>query len=147
MSTSSLAQTLKQRRENLSQYLTDSLTLWSGSPPSRNFPANTYPFRASSHFLYFAGVPLINAVVEIREGQLSLFMDEATPAEALWHGPSSSREEIAARIGADAAYPLQEAPVSKPLTETVINAIIQLRLTHDDWGIQEIRRAAKVSMA
>ena len=29
--------------------------LYSGQAPARNFPANRYPFRASSHFLHFVG--------------------------------------------------------------------------------------------
>jgi Xaa-Pro aminopeptidase len=102
-----LASILKQRRQHLAQSIDFPVILWSGAPPARNFPANVYPFRASSHFLYFAGLPLANAAIELASGKLTLFMDDSTPEDALWHGPTPSRDEIAAQIGADAAYPYQ----------------------------------------
>ncbi|HEY9879869.1 MAG TPA: aminopeptidase P family protein [Leptolyngbyaceae cyanobacterium] len=105
---SSLADTLRQRRQKLAQQINFPVVLWSGRPSSRNFPANVYPFRANSHFLYFAGVPLQNAAIRLEGDRLTLFVDEATPEEALWHGPSATRDELAQKIGADAAYPLSE---------------------------------------
>jgi Xaa-Pro aminopeptidase/Xaa-Pro dipeptidase len=102
----SLVDVLRQRRQRLAELVDFPVMLWSGGSSSRNFPANTYPFRASSHFLYFAGLPLANAVIHLEAGRLQLFMDNATPDEVLWHGPSSSREQIAAQIGADEAFPL-----------------------------------------
>ncbi|MBD0267926.1 MAG: aminopeptidase P family protein [Cyanobacteria bacterium Co-bin8] len=120
----SLVHTLRQRRERLAQQFDFPVVLWSGQPQSRNFPANTYPFRSSSHFLYFAGVPLANAAIRLERGQLILFMDEATPAEALWHGPSPTRQELAQQIGADAAYPLAELAqwVAEAATLPVLDA-------------------------
>lgn len=103
---SSLSETLELRRQRLTNLFDAPVMLWSGVRSSRNFPANTHPFRASSHFLYFAGLPLENAVIHLASGKLTLFIDEATPASALWHGATPKREEIAAQIGADAAYPL-----------------------------------------
>lgn len=104
----SLVATLKQRRQQLASHFNAPALLWSGRSTPRNFPANTHPFRPSSHFLYFAGLPLENAVVHLADGQLTLFMDEATPAQALWHGPSPSRNELATKIGADDARPLAD---------------------------------------
>lgn len=101
-----LATTLRQRREKLAQIFSLPAILWSGLPRSRNFPANAYPFRASSHFLYFAGLPLQNAVIRLEGGRLELFMDNPTPESALWHGAEATRDEIAAQTGAEAAYPL-----------------------------------------
>lgn len=102
-----LADTLKRRRQQLAQQVTFPVLLWSGCSRSRNFPANTYPFRASSHFLYFAGLSLENAAIRLDAGKLQLFMDEASPAAALWHGPMPKRDELADAIGADEAYPLE----------------------------------------
>ncbi len=102
----SLADILRQRREALASTFSSPVLLWSGSPPSRNFPANTYPFRANSHFLYFAGLPLQNAAIRLEGGRLELFMDNPSSASALWHGASASRDEIAVQIGADDAFPL-----------------------------------------
>ncbi len=101
-----LPDVLRQRRQRLATFVKQPLLLWSGGSPSRNFPANRYPFRASSHFLYFAGLPIPEAVVQILGDRLTLFWDEPPASAALWHGPSPSREAIAAAIGADAAYPL-----------------------------------------
>lgn len=103
-----LAEALKARRERLSQLIDFPIALWSGRSSARNFSANTYPFRASSHFLYFAGLPLENAVIRLEQGKLTLFMDDASLASALWHGESPSRTAIAQQLGADAAYPLNQ---------------------------------------
>ena len=82
--------------------------LWSGRVIPRNFPANHFPFRASSHFLYFAGLPLDNAAIRLENGKLELFADDPAPDLALWYGQMPQRREIADIIGADAAYPLAE---------------------------------------
>ncbi|MBV8882695.1 MAG: aminopeptidase P family protein [Chroococcidiopsidaceae cyanobacterium CP_BM_RX_35] len=102
----SLADTLRHRRQRLAQLVHVPVILWSGSESPRNFPANTFPFRASSHFLYLAGLPLPNAAIRLAEGKLELFMDDAPPGSALWHGAMPKREDIAQSIGADAAFPM-----------------------------------------
>jgi Xaa-Pro aminopeptidase len=177
--TSMLADRLRTRRQRLSQLVDFPVLLWSGRSSARNFPANTYPFRANSHFLYFAGLPLENAAIRLENGKLQLFLDDPTPADALWHGESPRRETIAATIGADEAYPLatlkswgegaaaisvQDAPTRllqshilkrmlsplenlQGIDRQLAEAIITLRLTHDDHALAEIRRAASVSIA
>ncbi|MEA5571627.1 aminopeptidase P family protein [Calothrix sp. UHCC 0171] len=104
----SLIDTLHQRRQNLANLINFPAILWAGNSSPRNFPANVFPFRASSHFLYFAGLPLANAAIRMEAGKLELFIDEATPSSALWHGETPKRDEIATQIGADAAYPMTE---------------------------------------
>ncbi|NJL83496.1 MAG: aminopeptidase P family protein [Chloroflexaceae bacterium] len=104
----SLATTLQQRRQRLASLLESPALLWSGQAPARNFPANPYPFRASSHFLYFAGLSLENAVIRLHRGQLTLFMDDPDPASILWHGAPPTRTAIAEQMGADRACPLGE---------------------------------------
>ncbi|NEP21345.1 aminopeptidase P family protein [Moorena sp. SIO3I6] len=104
----SLATTLKQRRQKLAQLVDFPVMLWSGHPSPRNFRANSFPFRASSHFLYFAGLPLTNAVIGLNDGKLDLFMDKPAPGSALWHGEVPSPEEIAEMIGADRVFPFSE---------------------------------------
>lgn len=104
----SLLTTLQQRRQRLAQLVERPAILWSGRSPSRNFPANRFPFRASSHFLYFAGIPLDNAAIRLEGGKLWLFMDNPSPGSDLWHGPSPTREQIAEIIGAEGGYPLKE---------------------------------------
>jgi Xaa-Pro aminopeptidase len=173
----SLADTLKLRRQQLAQLMQEPVMLWSGHSSSRNFPANTYPFRASSHFLYFAGVPLEHAAIRLEAGKLTLYMDNPTTADALWHGASHSREEIAAQIGADASWPLADLkeqsepvatiPVQDAATrlaqarildrtavertlqsqdQSLAEAIVTLRLTHDQEALTQIRKAVDVSV-
>ncbi|MBD2498598.1 aminopeptidase P family protein [Nostoc sp. FACHB-280] len=103
-----LSDTLRHRRQKLAQLVDFPVIIWSGSSSTRNFRANTYPFRASSHFLYFAGLPLHNAAIRLEAGKLELFIDDPEPGSALWHGEMPKREEIAAKIGADTARTLSE---------------------------------------
>jgi Xaa-Pro aminopeptidase len=100
------AAALNLRRQKLAARLDVPVLLWSGTSPARNFAANTFPFRASSHFLYFTGLPLENAVIHLAGGQLTLFWDEPPVDAALWHGSGPTREAMAETIGAAAAYPL-----------------------------------------
>ncbi len=170
---SSLADTLRHRRQQLAHLIDVPVMLWSGCSSRRNFPANSFPFRASSHFLYFAGLPLESAAIRLKSGHMTLFMDNATPASALWHGEMPKREEIAQMIGADAALPmaelesaedaatvavqdaatqlLQSQLLKRPIVLEGIDlklarAIASLRLTHDSSALEELRKAASVTV-
>lgn len=173
ISTLTLAETLHQRRQKLAQQISYPVLLWSGQSSSRNFPANVFPYRANSHFLYFAGLPLFNAVIRLEAGCMTLFMDDATPASILWHGDSHKRDEIAAQIGADETLPLKELkadgaatlPVQDAATRSqqsellgrslqdlagidreLAKAIAQIRLIHDEGAIAQMRQAAAVTV-
>ncbi|MEH2037205.1 aminopeptidase P family protein [Nostoc sp.] len=104
----SLGETLRHRRQQLAKLIDFPAILWSGSNNSRNFPANSFPFRANSHFLYFAGLPLPKAAIRLEAGKLELFIDDPSPSSALWHGEMPTREVIAEKIGADVARPMAE---------------------------------------
>lgn len=168
-----LVDTLRDRRQRLAQLFEPPVILWAGCSSPRNFPANTFPFRASSHFIYFAGLPLENAAIRLEAGQMTLFMDEATPGDALWHGEMPSRTEIAQLIGANAALPMAELQLVDAATVAVqdaatkllqsqllkrpialqgidlelARAIASLRLTHDSAALEEIRKAAAVTVS
>ncbi|MEG4574801.1 aminopeptidase P family protein [Microcoleus sp. N3A4] len=103
-----LTNTLHQRRQKLANLINFPVILWSGRSIPRNYPALPYPFRASSHFLYFAGLPLENAAIRLESGKLELFLDDAPASSTLWHGEMPKRAEIAELIGADAAFPMAE---------------------------------------
>ncbi len=169
---------LKQRRQKLAQHFSGSAILWSGSTSPRNFPANQFPFRASSHFLFFAGCSLANAAIHLEAGKLILFMDDVGAEDELWHGPSTQRQEIAAQIGADGDFPLRELdtwtqeaatiPVQdlatrylqsrmlgrslgsakqlKGVDQQLAAAIVAVRLSHDEQGINSIRDAAAATV-
>lgn len=167
-----LADTLRSRRQRLAALIDFPVVLWSGMPSPRNFPANTYPFRASSHFLYFAGLPLKNAAIHLDGDRMTLFMNEASYEAALWHGPTPRRDAIATMIGADTALPLedladyahgsatlnvqdattaahqlvQRGTFAPAQDRALSEAIIALRLVHDAAAIAEIRKAVAVSV-
>jgi Xaa-Pro aminopeptidase len=166
---------LRQRRQRLALQFAHPILLWSGGALPRNFPANRFPFRASSHFLYFAGIALQDAVIYLHQGQLTLYIDEPDVTDALWHGPSPSRDQIATIMGADAAYPLvtvqqvaleaatilvqdlrtrqhQEQVLGRSLKEplsldqSLAEAIVQLRLVQDASAIQAIQDSVAVTI-
>ncbi len=173
-----LANTLRQRREKLAKLIDFPAIFWSGSPSPRNFSANVFPHRPSSHFLYFAGLPLKNAAIRLEAGKLQLFVDNPAPSSALWHGEMPTRDEIAEQIGADEAYPMTEleshlqgvatiavqdagswTQQSQLLDRWVLpqrapenidlelaKAVAELRLTHDEAALSEIRQAVAVTI-
>jgi len=163
--------TLRNRRQQLAQRLDVPVILWSGGRSPRNFPANSLPFRASSHFLYFA-LPLEDAAIRLTQGRLELFMNDAPPGSALWHGEMPKREDIAELLGADAAFPMVELKaratdavtlavsdyptrqeqakllqreVPQEIDLELAKAIVALRLSHDENALAELRRSAAVT--
>lgn len=110
---------LKHRRQKLAEAVKAPIILWSGSSIGRNFPANTFPFRCSSHFLYFTGLPLENAAIRIIDGKFELFIEEPPPQATLWQGAVPTREQVATIIDADDAYPLSELPSKAANAATV----------------------------
>lgn len=114
-----LTTALRQRRQKLASLIDFPVILWSGSSISRNYPALKFPFRASSHFLYFAGLPLENAAIRLESGKLELFLDDALPSSTLWHGEMPKRAEIAALIGADADFPMGELKLRSANAATI----------------------------
>ncbi|MEB3314294.1 MAG: aminopeptidase P family protein [Cyanobacteriota bacterium] len=158
---------LQARRQRLSARGQRPLVIWSGQPLARNFPANTYSFRANSHFLYLAGQSLAGAALHLDQGQITLFMDDPEPGAALWHGPEPDRETLAESIGAIAAYPLAElsAHLAEAATLPVLDwpqrlphspdhwhqhqalAMVETRLYQDSLALAEMERATAVSVA
>ncbi len=147
-----------------------------GSPVGRNYPANTYPFRASSHFLYFVGLPLAGAAALLHEGRLRLFVEPPGPDDALWHGDAPSMAELADALGeeiapldalqgelrrlavgtvpapdaatrsAQRAWLGRELEVRTEDDARVRAAIVELRLVHDDAALAELSRAAAATI-
>jgi Xaa-Pro aminopeptidase len=163
----------QERRERLASLVSTPVILWSGCASPRNFPANRFPFRASSHFLYFAGLPLENAAIRLEEGKLELFIDEPHAGAALWHGESPSPAQLAGIIGAEVAYPLEQLSLKSAKAATIAlqdyrtyqqqcqildrnlpqeidltlaRAIVALRLVHDAGALAELGKAANVAI-
>jgi Xaa-Pro aminopeptidase len=168
------------RRDRLAAQLGDVPALVaSGTPRPRNYAANTFPFRASSHFLYLFGVPMRGAY-GFWDGQAwTLFAPAPAPDDALWHGPEPTLGDLQAVLGCPvrptddlpaalagrkvASIPAvdletceaQAALVGRPVRPGVLDpvdlaladALIALRLVHDDHAIAELRAAAAATHA
>jgi Xaa-Pro aminopeptidase len=91
----------ESRRRALLSALRRPLVLFSGAALSRNYPANTFPFRADSNFLYFFERPEPGsaALFDPQDQTVTLFLPERTMADALWHGEVESFEAAKARHG------------------------------------------------
>lgn len=81
--------------------------LCSGFEHSRNYPANSYPFRTASHFLYFAGQAAPGTYFLLCNGQGHLFVPEFSIDDIIWSGPGEAAEDAAARTGCQ-VHPLSE---------------------------------------
>lgn len=96
------------RRRALTSRVTGPILLSAGLPRSRNYPANRYPFRAQSHFLYLVGEAIPGAALLLAEGRATLFAEPPEPDDALWHGPRASFAELREALALDAVRPLGE---------------------------------------
>jgi Xaa-Pro aminopeptidase len=171
------------RRKALHERFAGAALLPAGEPPSRNYRANVYRFRASSHFLYFVGRAIPGAALLLHEGKSVLYTAPPDPEDALWHGPRPELGELGDELQLDAVRPLsalggdvaglghvatlppQDAPtarwlsevLSRPVTENagdrldgadaaLADAVIGLRLVHDEAAQAQLRFAATVSV-
>jgi Xaa-Pro aminopeptidase len=87
---------------------TKSALVFAGGLRGRNYPANPYPYRCSSHFLYLVGASLPDAVLWLSGERAELFMPPADPSDALWHGALPDLSEIVQSTGVDRIRPLGE---------------------------------------
>jgi Xaa-Pro aminopeptidase len=165
------------RRARLGALFSGEALVPAGLPFPKNYAANTFPFRASSHFLYLVGLPLPGAQLVLRGDDTTLYVDAPAPDAELWHGPTPSLDDLARATGLRVA-PLEafapvspEAAVLWPQGErargvaagllrrsmdsfdatdadlALQDAIVTLRLQHDDAAIAELRRAAEATVA
>jgi len=95
---------LKARRRQFLQAIDAPVLLMAGGWISRNYPANWSPYRADSTFLFFFADPEPGsaALFDPKDGTVTLFLDERTQDDALWHGPVPSFAEMKKRAGVDA---------------------------------------------
>jgi Xaa-Pro aminopeptidase len=177
---------LVARRKKLLAALGDTPALLvAGRPRSRNYPANTLPFRAESHFLYFAGRPVVGAALVFDRGRSLLFVEPPEPDHALWLGEVPSDDALRADTGVDEVLPLERlgevlgdrraALATLPSNDDAIaawqsevaarpvrarsgarvegadaklaDAVIAIRLAHDEAGLAQIRSAVTVTTA
>ena len=102
-----------QRRQRLKELLPGGIALFLGNEESAmNYPANPYPFRQDSSFLYFFGLdsPSLVGVVDVDEGQDVLFGHEVTMEDIIWMGDLPSLSDRGRQVGIDTTYSLTELP-------------------------------------
>lgn len=89
------------RRKQFLQSIESPVLLMAGGWISRNYPANWSPFRADSTFLFFFPEPEANAAAlfDPKDKSVTLFLDERTNDDALWHGPTPSFGEMKRKLG------------------------------------------------
>jgi Xaa-Pro aminopeptidase len=116
-----------RRRTLLKKGVKSGLILFLGNDESpMNYPANTYPFRQDSSFLYFFGLdsPGLAAVVDVDAGTDTVFGDDITLEDVIWMGEQPKIKDRAAAAGV-----FLTAPVSK-LEETIAETKKQNRPIH-----------------
>jgi Xaa-Pro aminopeptidase len=155
--------------------------LAAGEPRARNFPANRYPYRAESTFLYFVGRALPGAALLAEGASSTLFAPAPEPDDALWHGAAGSLDDLARELGIEVRpvselaarlAPIRDAVATLPPNDDgaagrlaqllgrsveprsgarlddgtgdalLAEAIIGLRLVHDEAAAMQLRQAA-----
>jgi len=100
-----------ERRKNLKKEIDSGIILFLGNEESAmNYPANPYPFRQDSSYLYFFGLdyPSMAAIIDIDENKDIVFGDDYTLDDIIWMGPQPSLKERASKFGVKEVYPLNK---------------------------------------
>lgn len=101
-------ETYQQRRKKLKSLLKRGVCLFPGNNDSpMNYPANVYPFRQDSSFLYFFGLdsPCLFGIMDIDEDKEIIFGDDVTLEDIIWVGPQSELKNRAASVGVKEVLP------------------------------------------
>lgn len=90
----------QRRRAEFLAAIDTPVLLMAGGWLSRNYPANWHPFRADSTFLFFFPQPEPDAAAlfDPKDRSVTLFLGERTAADALWHGPVPSFDDVKAGL-------------------------------------------------
>jgi Xaa-Pro aminopeptidase len=91
----------QKRRKQFLSSIDAPVLLMAGGWISRNYPANWSAFRADSTFLFFFPEPEANAAAlfDPKDNSVTMFLDERTTSDALWHGPTPSFADIKRKLG------------------------------------------------
>ncbi len=97
------------RRRRLSKRIGETPTVvFAGCVRPRNYAANIFRYRSDSHFLYFVGAHMPDAVLVGNAGHFEIFATPEDPQDPLWHGDSPGWDEVVATTGVAAVRPLSE---------------------------------------
>lgn len=101
-------QTYQKRRKNLKNLINKGIALFIGNVDvSFNYPANIYPFRQDSSFLYFFGIdqPGLAAIIDFETGEEIIFGDELTIDDIIWMGKLPTIAQLANQVGVERVLP------------------------------------------
>lgn len=117
----------QQRRQVLTSALDKGILLFLGNNESpMNYPANVYPFRQDSTFLYYWGIDLpgLSAVIDLDEQKEIIFGDDYSLDDIVWMGPQPRLADLAAGVGVKNIAP------SAQLSEIITKALQKKRTIH-----------------
>ncbi|HRI68837.1 MAG TPA: aminopeptidase P family protein [Polyangium sp.] len=89
------------RRRALQSQLSTPAIFAAGLPSARNYRANTFTYRAASHFLYLVGAALPGAALLLTRERAVLFAEPEAEDDALWHGAKPSFEDLLRTLAVD----------------------------------------------
>jgi Xaa-Pro aminopeptidase len=121
------AQVYVQRRKELKSRISSGVLLFLGNDESpMNYPANVYPFRQDSTFLYYWGldVPGLAALIDVDGDREVVFGDDLSVEDIVWTGPQPRLAEWCEKIG------VRESLPASRLTEEVRAAIRRGQRVH-----------------
>lgn len=116
-----------QRRDRLKKQIQRGLILFLGNEESpMNYPANPYPFRQDSSFLYFYGLdtPCLAAVIDVEADKEIVFGEDVSVEDIIWMGALPSLKERAMQAG------VKDTAPPKDLEKTLKQAIQQGKKIH-----------------
>lgn len=98
-----------KRRDILKNKIQTGLILFLGNDESpMNYPDNPYPFRQHSSFLYYYGLnrPSLAAILDLDNGEETIFGEELTLDEIVWMGDAPSLKSDCERTGIYSVLPM-----------------------------------------
>lgn len=121
------ANVYRERRQVLRRQMGSGLLLFPGNGESpMNYPANPYPFRQDSSFLYYFGVdkPGFVGLIDVDEDRDYLYGDDFDIDDIIWMGPQPSVRELAEGVG------IQSTGDNSQLAERLFAAVKAGRRVH-----------------
>lgn len=104
-------QVYRERRAALRKKVKSGIIVFLGNDyASMNYPANAYPFRQDSNFIYYFGLDLPNlvGVIDLEGGRDTIFANDYTMDDIIWMGPQMSIAEQAEAVGVPTVRPRKE---------------------------------------
>ncbi len=145
------------------------VVLHNGYAPPRNVPSSHYPFRGASTFQFFCGPLPQGAVAVLTADRATLYLEPQSASDLVWDGPGESWESVGLAAAFDAVVDRKllcvsgERVCAVPVLSTrghselerllgrkvelrgadlrLVEAVIELRLVHDEFAQAELRSA------